>query len=375
MHELYCPSCNTPSQYNFSDYLLMCPFCSGTFHFDMETGQKELFGDHYIVPNTVDSATVKDLAMEWLKRLHHKPGLADSEFFVVDIQGMEVPFWIVSMEGHTAWKGLVQKRQRNAVYAIQGQDHLVETGQFRRSYRWAVSARANICELWGLTRMHEPPEKVKVEWDGFPFDSTLSRGKLSDTDEQKSAYEIRKHFEFKFANGLPLLGVQVPEEEALRRARAHVDLYHYKLACLNVDYLIDHRTELEIAGIQLIHVPFWRVHYVYRPRTILRYLMKPKERRILIDGYGKGMLKGELAVAYHDKVMVNAMVCGLATVLFLLLGGIWHPAFYLVSLFAAIVASISAYMGLQKKAQKEREELLKMSSAFEVERNGSMEPA
>ena len=261
----------------------MCPFCSATFKLDLASGLKEIFGDHYIVPNTIDSGMVKVLAMEWLKRLHHKPSLAEKEFFIIDIQGFSLPLWIVSLEGHTTWKGLVQKRIRIDQSLKSGADYLVESGQFRRSYRWAVSSRDNICETWGLTRLHEPKENVTVEWDGFPMDSTFSRGRLTDNDNEKSAYDIRNFFEFKYANGLPILGIQVSEEEALRRARSHVNLYHYKLSCLNCDYLIDYRTELEIAGIQLIHVPMWKIGYIYQPKTALRHFYKAKERKIIIS--------------------------------------------------------------------------------------------
>ena len=366
MHELLCPSCNTPSQYNFSDYLLMCPFCSTTFKVDLTTGQKEKFGDHYIVPNTIDSGMVKELAMEWLKRLHHKPGLAEREFFIVDIQGFSLPLWIISLEGHSTWKGLVQKKIKANQTIKSGADYLLESGQFRRSYRWAVSARANICETWGLTRLHEPKENVTVEWDGFPMDSTFSRGRLVDNEKEKSAYDIRNFFEFKFANGLPILGIQVSEAEALRRARAHLSLYHYKLSCINCDYLIDHRTELEIAGIQLIHVPMWKVGYIYQPKTALRHFYRPKERRIIMDGYGKGILTGELAIARNDKVTVNALICTFAALLFFILGGSWHPAFHFVGIFAMIIALISAYIALTEKAKKRQEEIKQLSSSLAV---------
>lgn len=349
MHELACPSCNTPSQYNFADFLLMCPFCSVTFRLDLESGQKELYNDHYIVANTIDAGNVKNLALEWLKRMHHKPAAVDKEFFITDIQGISVPLWVISLEGHTVWKGLVQKYRRKSADALEsGADYLVETGQFRRSYRWTISARTNICETWGFTRLHEPQENVTVEWDGFPLDSTLSRGRLTN-EELKSAYDIRKFFEFKYANGLPILGIQVNDEEALRRAKTHINLYHYKLASLNVDYLLDHRTELEIAGIQLIHTPFWKVNYVFRPKTVLRYFFKAKEKQILIDGYNKAVLSGELAIVHKDKVTVNAIICLMAAGFFFLMGNIWHPAFYFVSLFSLLVAIASAIIGLSKK--------------------------
>lgn len=376
MHELYCPSCNTPSPYNFADHLLMCPFCSATFKLDEESGHKEIYGDHYIIPNTIDPGAVKELTIEWLKRLHHRPGLVSKDFYVVDIQGFSVPLWIVSMEGHTSWKGLIQKQRRPDSLTPLGTGYLMEKGQFRRSYRWAISARSNICETWGFARLHSPAEPINVEWDGFPLDSTLSRGRLVEEDSnQKSAYDIRKFFEFKFSNGLPILGIQVSEEEALRRARNHINLYHYKLAMMNADYLVDHRTELEIAGIQLIHTPFWKVSYVYNPKTALRHFLKSEEKRIILDGYGKGVLTGEIAVQHSDKVFINSIVTGSFSAFFLILAFLWHPAFYLVSGFALTISLISAAIALKKKADFERSQLEKKEGEAQAKEAPSLNTA
>ncbi len=372
MYELECPSCSKPSHYNFVDFLLLCPFCSATFHFNSDSGQKDVFHDHYIVSNALDQGTVKELAIEWLRRIHHRPGGIEKEFFVTEVKGISLPLWIVSLEGHTAWKGLVKKQNRQlASYSTQ--DHLVESGQFRRSYRWAVSARTNICEIWGLSRLHQPTEPVIVEWDGFPFDSTFSRGRLVE-EETKPAYESRNYFEFKYANGLPILGIQVDEDEGIRRAKHHVELYHYKLASLNSDYLIDYRTELEIAGVQLIHVPIWKVSYVYQPRSLVRYFIKPQEKKILMDGYGKGILTGEISLVYHDKVMINAYVTGLFAFLFFLLAVAWHPAFFLVSFFSLAISGFSIFTSLKQKAEKEEQELSLLSSSIGRSSSASSKP-
>ncbi len=350
MHEIACPACNTPSSFDFRDYILTCPFCSSSFKFDVDSGLKEIFSDHYIVPNTSDPRAVKELVHEWLKRLHHRPGSTSSEFFVTDIKGMSIPYWVVSLEGHSYWKGLVSRKFKNRLETHAGADYLVEAGQFRRSYRWAICARQNLCESWGMTRLHEPQEQVQTDWDGFPLDSTFSRGRLSSGEEsERSAYDIREFFDFKFANGLPIAGVQINEEEALRRAQNHVNLYHYKLAKLNVDFLVDIRTELEIAGIQLLHLPFWHAKYIYRPRTALRHFYQPKEKNVLLDGYGKGVLKGELAIIYQDKIIVNAFVCAAAAIVFLLLGAAWHPAFFLIALFTVGVGVVSVLKSAASK--------------------------
>jgi len=367
MHELACPGCGSPSQYDFRDYLLMCPFCSVTFHLEAESGQKEIFGDHYIVPNTSDARKVKELVLEWFKRLHHNPAVAEKEYFVTDIRGVSIPFWVVSLEAHTVWKGLAQRSKRT-LESAPGSDYLLEKGQFRRSYRWAVCARNNICETWGIARLHEPKEPITVEWDGFPLDSTFSRGRLQDMENERSAYDSREFFEFKFSNGLAVQGVQVDEDEALRRARSQVELYHFKLAGLNVDFLTDHRTELEIAGIQLIHLPFWHARYVYQPRTALRHLYKPKDKHVLLDGNSTGVLKGELAIVHRDKVWVNALVTAVCSVIMFLLGAAWHPAFFLVALFLLAVAGLSGYIA-SVRVGKRRDYTLKSDAAGIAEEN------
>ncbi|MCX6105321.1 MAG: hypothetical protein NTY08_05745 [Proteobacteria bacterium] len=366
MYELACPACNSSSQYDVSDYLLMCPLCSATFSLERETGHKEVYNDHFIVANSSNPVQVKALVLEWLRRLNHRQDSVDSEFFISDISGLSAPFWVVSVEAHTVWKGLVQRQKRRQIEAKFGSDYLIEQGQFKRNYRWAVSGRHNICESWGMTRLHEPKEPVSVGWDGFPLDSTFSRGQLQDAKSEKAAYESREFFDFKFSNGLAILGVQVSEEEAMRRAKLHVEQYHLELAKLNVDYLTDFRTEIEIAGIQLIHLPFWYASYVYKPQTMLRHFYKPKEKKLILEGYNSGVLIGQLPIHQADKIGVNATICAIATVVFLVFGLVLHKAFLLVALFSLVVAGISAYLNIAAKQD---------SGAVTSEANGQIDEA
>ncbi len=351
MYELACPACNSPSQYDISDYLLMCPFCSATFRLDKESGQKEIFNDHYIIANTSNPVQVKSLVLEWLARLNHKPNATAKEYFITNISGLSRPYWVVSLEVYTVWKGLVQRQHRVRLDSYPGTDYLIEHGQFKRNYRWAISGRNNICESWGMTRLHEPKEPIEVAWDGFPLDSTFSRGQLQEPKTEKSAYDSREFFEFKFSNGLAIIGVQVDEDEALRRARLHVEQYHLELSKLNVDYLTDFRTEVEVAGVQLVHLPFWYATYVYRPRTILRHFYRPKEKNVILEGYNNGVLAGELPIRHKDKLWVNALICGAASVILFLLGLAWHSAFFVVALFGVIVTAASAYVALTRAAE------------------------
>lgn len=348
MYELTCPACNSTGQYDLKDYILMCPYCSKSFILNLENGQKDIFSDHYIIPNTADALTVKNIALEWLKRIHHKPQLVDKEFTITKVIGASIPFWVTSVEVHTIWKGLVKKENKFTFNPIPGSEYIIEKGHFRRSLRWAISARNNLCEYWGINRLHQPPEKIQVEWDGFPLDSTFSRGLLNDVGE-KELYKSREFFDYKYSNGLIILGVQVNEEEALRRTKNHLELYHYKISQQQVDYLVDYRSELEIIGIQLIHLPFWFINYVYTPKNTLKYFYKPTPKNIIIEGHALGVLKGELALVYQDKMWINSIVCFFASLLFLILGLTWHPAFLIVTLFGLAVGSISAYLSIIKK--------------------------
>ena len=327
----------------------MCPLCSATFSLERETGHKEVYNDHFIVANSSNPVQVKALVLEWLRRLNHRQDSVDNEFFISNISGLSTPFWVVSIEAHTIWKGLVQRQQRRQIEAKFSSDYLIEQGKFKRNYRWAVSGRHNICESWGMTRLHEPKEPVCVEWDGFPLDSTFSRGQLQDAKSEKAAYESREFFDFKFSNGLAILGVQVSEDEAMRRAKLHVEQYHLELAKMNVDFLTDYRTEIEIAGVQLIHLPFWYASYVYKPQTMLRHFYKPKEKKLILEGHNSGVLIGELPIHQSDKIGVNATICAIFAVIFVVLGLVLHKAFYLVALFSLAVAGISAYLRISAK--------------------------
>ena len=336
----------------------MCPVCSASFLIDYDEGSKDLFNDHYIVPNQSDTVTIQDNIIEWLSRLHHKPKQTKKEFYVSDITGSSVPFWVISVEVHTKWQGLVRRQTRNFMDPTPGGNFISEEGIFSRTYRWCVSARSNLFEYWGLSKLHVPTEELEVEWDGFPLDSTFTRGILNPDALTKTiggetftahVYEEREPFEFKFANGIRVLGVQVPENEAIRRAKRHINIYHEKLARLNVDTLVDVKTEFDFAGVQLIHLPFWFGKYVYQPSNVLSHFKEPKEKHVILEGFTNGILNGEVVMTQGDKLEINSYVTAAAALICFILGILWHGAFYLIAIFAAGVAIASAQIASVRK--------------------------
>jgi len=216
-----------------------------------------------------------------------------------------------------------------------------------------------------MTGLHEPKESIEVEWDGFPLDSTFSRGRVDPStgvktakdqvEEELSAYDVREYFEFKYSNGLPIMAIQISEEEALHRAKQHVEYYHHKIAKLNVDVPIDIRTELEIAGIQLIHLPFWHILYVYKPTSLLRHFQRSKEKNLMLEGYSGGVLKSELAIIHRDKLWINALVCLMVGLILGTLGAFIHPAFLFISVFFLVIGGASGYIASVRRSARNNE--------------------
>lgn len=371
MHELDCPSCNASANYETTDYMHMCPICSSSFIVDYDEGHKEVFNDHYIVPNQSEAAKIRESVIEWLRRLHHKPAQTNSEFMVSDIRGYSLPFWVVSVEVHTRWKGFVKRETRNFMDQSQAGQFLTEEGGFSRSYRWCVYARKNLFEHWGLKNLHVPAESLDAEWDGFPLDSTFTRGILDPVALTKKigneiltahVYDEKEPFDFKFANGVNVLGIQIPEDEAVRRAKRHIENYHDRLSGLNADTLIDVKTELDFAGIQLIHLPFWFGKYVYKPSNMLSYFQPPKERNIVVEGFTNGILNGEFVMTQGDKLVINAYVTAAASVLLFIAGVVWHPSMFLISLFALAIAAASLQVSSVRKKSESIRNLQKEES-------------
>lgn len=358
MHELTCPACNASSKYDLADYIHICPICSSSFLVDFEDGTKQQYKHHYIVPNQLDASRVQQTMNEWIKRLHHKPNQVKNEFVISEIVGFSLPFWVISTEVHTRWKGFVRRNKPNPMDPNPGGSYLLEEGVFSKKYRWCISARENIFEKWGLDRLHSPNEKIKITWDGFPLDSTLSRGLL---EEQRKSNKVRGEpvaaqpyfekelFDFKYSNGVSVLGIQTTEEEAMRRAERHIGLYHDKIAELNVDTLIDVRNEFDIAGIELIHLPMWFGKYHYRPANLLALFKKQNEKNIVVEGFSSGVLTGEFIMTKSDRLQINAYVAIAAAIVLFLFGAIMHPAFFILSLIAITVAVASFQISNNRK--------------------------
>lgn len=337
MFQVSCAACAASFEYNPDDYIHLCPFCSSGFVLDVEDGSKEIVADHYILPNRLDRDQVESTFFEWLGQRYHRPEKVKDEFKVIGVYGICLPYWVVSLEAHTFWTGHSAKaHQYSGQSAEYGARFLREEGRFSRRYRWSILARKSPKEHWGTERLHHPRENILVDWDGFPLDEALGPA-----PEGGALYESKQVFKFDHANGLSIAGIQSKENGAIARARDQIHEYHRRMCKTKVGTLQEHRTEMEVVGIHVVHMPFWVLRYAYTPRSVFRYFTPARERRILVHGFTHTVLEAELPLNRNDKVMTNLFVCAGLTIVNLVLAVALHPLFLLLMLLFAVVSVAS----------------------------------
>lgn len=346
MYQVSCASCAASFEYNIEDYIHLCPYCNSGFIIDYDEGAKEIIGDHYIIPSRLDKDTVEKQFFNWMNERYHRPDRVADEFKVLGSYGVCLPYWVVSLEAHTMWSGHSQKANQ---YPGQAPDHgakfLREEGRFSRRYRWAILARKSPKEHWGLERLHEPRENVIVDWDGFPLDESLGLP----PEGTPSVYEGKQAFRFEHSNGLTVSGIQVKESAAISRAKDQIQEYHRRICKTKVGTLYEHRTEIEVVGIHVVHVPFWIVRYAFIPKSAFRYFTTARERRLVISGYTERILEAELPLNASDKVMTNLIVCGALAFVSLALSVMVHPLFFLLFMSFSLVCVLSAWRIFNKE--------------------------
>jgi hypothetical protein len=340
MYQVSCASCSSIFEYNIEDYIHLCPYCSSGFILDVEEGVKDLIGDHYIIPNRIVREHVEDSFYKWISSKFHKPDKVRNEFKVIGSYGIALPFWIISSEAHSHWVGHSEKSPSVSLQSSDySQKFVREEGRFSRRYRWAILARKSPKEHWGLERLHHPREKIPVDWDGFPLDESMGRP----PDNVPNLYDSKLEFKFDLAAGNNVSGIQMREAQAIAKAKDQITEYHRRVCKTKVNSLFEHRTEVEVIGIHLVHVPFWFLRYAYVPSGFFKYFTPVRERRLLLQGYSEHILDAELPLTAQDKVMTNLFVCGVFSMLSLGLSIFLHPLFFFLFITFAAVCVLSGW--------------------------------
>lgn len=355
MYEVSCAACAASFEYNVDDYIHLCPYCSSGFVLDLDEGAKDLISDHFIIPNRLDRASVEKIFYSWIADRYHRSDRVEKEFKIIGAYGMCIPFWVVSLEAHTFWSGHSRKTHKAGPAPDYNQMFVKEEGRFSRRYRWAILARKSPKEHWGIERLHNPQENVIVDWDGFPLDESMGKP----VDNVAPIYESKRSFKFEHANGLTIAGIQVKESSAIARAKDQVQEYHRRICKTKVDTLFEHRTEIEVVGIQIAHVPFWVLRYAFVPQSIFKFLTTARERRLVIQGYTENVLEAEMPLNSSDKVMTNLVVCGVAGFISLILSVFLSPLFFVLTAAFAIISILSAWrLTLRERAKNSQEDVM-----------------
>lgn len=345
MFQVACAACSSTFEYNTDDYIHLCPVCSTGFVIDFEEGAKDIVGDHFIIPNRLDREQVIQTFYEWIKHRHHRADEIQKRFKVLGVGGVCYPFWVVSSEAHTFWSGYSSKANQYSGAAKDfGSRFVREEGRFSKRYRWCICARNSTKEYWGLERLHTPKETVSVDWDGFPLDETVGVAK----DMKSSIYELKQTFKFESSNGLTVSGIQLKEHTAIAKTKDHIGEFHRRISKTKVGTLTEYRTEIEIVGIHLIHMPIWILRYSYAPGGFLRFFTAPREKKMIVHGFTHKVMEAQLPMEREERVMVNVFLTGLMALISLAFAVFVNAGFFVLFCLFAGVCGWSAWKSFSK---------------------------
>lgn len=346
MKETLCPKCNNTISYADLDYVFICDYCSTSFTIEADTAEKVRLTDHYMLPNKINGDRAKEIFLDFLAKNFHKAILVNKEFFIKQISGRSFPFWVTSIEASSHWMGYSEKvaiapgleKTNDAIYAM-------ENDSFSRKYRWAIFARKNIKSFWGLTKLHHPADPILVDWNGFTFDESLGKQE----DGGKANYDMREYFNVNFCKEIPILPAQIDENSAVMRSKEQINTFHRRISKTMVGSLSEYRTDFEVAGIQLVHIPLWHISYTFKPSGLLKFFYKPSEKWALINGCNSSIIKVEFPIEREDKVFVNLFLTLFFSIIFVVLGAKVSPLFYMITVFLLGIIAASIYSTFGKK--------------------------
>lgn len=239
VEEIHCSHCGAPIPFKPGEILATCKYCGYTSV--IETGQPFTF-EHSLLLNKYDQASVDTPIMEWMRTGFLKPQDLARKSKIVEKNLVYLPFWVVSVEANSSYKGLFE-RITPAV---------VKEGKIQKEYNWLVLGRK---------ATEFPTEEYNVPLEGkIPFDFRKIEG---------------------FAK---VLNSEVDKDEAGELAKQQIDQHHRFLAQEDVDKIIDMNTSVDVKQVVYLHAPIWFVNFEY----------KGKLYQLLLDGASGTVIKGDI---------------------------------------------------------------------------------
>ncbi len=234
-----CSHCGAPVEFKPGELIATCKYCG--FTTVIETGQAFKF-EHSILINKYTPEQMEGLVRDWMRSGFMKPSDLAKKSKITEKNLVYLPFWVVTVEATTKYKGIFERIS----------PPIVKEGQIQREYNWLVLAR----DAAGFpTREYDVPLAGKV-----PYDFRKIEG---------------------FAK---LLNSEMERDQALELARQQIDGHHRFLLQQDIDRIVEAQTNVDIKQMVYLHAPIWFMKYEY----------KGNNYQMIVDG-AKGMvLKGDI---------------------------------------------------------------------------------
>ena len=234
-----CSHCGGPVEFKPGEIVATCKYCG--FTTVIETGQAFTF-EHSLILNKFDQTSIEQSIRDWMEGGFLKPGDLARKTKVVEKNLVYLPFWVVSAEVRSTYKGIFERIT----------PPMVKEGTISKEYNWIVLAR----EASGF-----PSREYQVPLEG------------------KIPYDFRKIEGF-----AKLLNSEIDRDAALELARQQIETQHRFLLQQDVDRIIEIRTEINLKQMVYLHAPIWFIKYEY----------KGKLYQLIIEGATGNALKGDI---------------------------------------------------------------------------------
>ncbi len=234
-----CSHCGAPVEFKPGELIATCKYCG--FTTVIETGQAFNF-EHSVLLNRYSPEQIEGLIRDWMRSGFMKPGDLAKKAKVTEKTLMYLPFWVVTVEATTQYKGIFERIT----------PAITKEGQIKKEYNWLVLAR-QASDF--PTRAYDVPLAGKV-----PYDFRKIEG---------------------FAK---LLNSEMERDQALELARQQIEEHHRFLLQQDIDRIIEETTTVDLKQMVYLHAPVWFIKYEY----------KGNNYQMLVDGSAGMVLRGDI---------------------------------------------------------------------------------
>ncbi|MCL5878035.1 MAG: hypothetical protein M1540_09520 [Candidatus Bathyarchaeota archaeon] len=236
---IHCSHCGAPVEFKPGEIVASCKYCG--FTTVIQTGKAFNF-EHSILFNNYSPEQMEELVRDWMRSGFMKPPDLAKKAKIVEKNLTYLPFWVVSLEAATKYKGIFERIA----------PPIVKEGEVKKEYNWVVLARK------------------AADFPTRAYDVPLA-GKVS--------YDFRKIEGF-----AKVFNSEVEREQALEVARQQIDAHHRFLLQQDIDRVVEATTAIELKQMVYLHAPVWFIKYEYKGNFY----------QLLIDGAKGAVLKGDI---------------------------------------------------------------------------------